>query len=71
MAAARFGARPSALIGLRDPLLALDFDLAAVTRLLEAERASLAASSAALQPGESPSEGERGEGALRAREEHW
>ena len=38
VAAARFGARPSQLVGLQDPVLALDFDLAAAARLLAAER---------------------------------
>ena len=38
VAAARFAARPSQLVGLHDPVLALDFDLAAAARLLEAER---------------------------------
>jgi hypothetical protein len=39
--AQRFGSRPSHLAGLRDPVLALDFDLAAAARLLEAERAAV------------------------------
>ena len=38
--AEKFGCRPSRLIGLRDPVLALDFDLAAAARLLGAERAA-------------------------------
>lgn len=38
MAAQKFGCRPSELVVLRDPVLALDFDLAATARLLEAER---------------------------------
>jgi len=42
LAAEKFGARPSQLVGLRDPVLALDFDLAAAARLLEAERSACA-----------------------------
>ena len=70
LAAAKFGARPSVLVGLRDPVLALDFDLAAAARLLAAERA---AASAALDPGIGPPEGGRFDNALprSAREEHW
>ncbi len=37
--AERFACRPSSLVGLRDPVLALDFDLAAAARLLERDRA--------------------------------
>jgi hypothetical protein len=40
VAAQKFGTRPSQLVGLRDAVLALDFDLAATARLLEAERAA-------------------------------
>ena len=40
MAAERFGCRPSRMVGLSDPVLALDFDLAAAARLLGAERAA-------------------------------
>ncbi|TAM79183.1 MAG: hypothetical protein EPN47_19435 [Acidobacteria bacterium] len=40
MAAEKFGCRPSRMVGLRDPVLALDFDLAATARLLGAERAA-------------------------------
>jgi len=40
MAAQKFGARPSELVGLGDPVLALDFDLAAAARLLAAQRAA-------------------------------
>lgn len=40
IAAQKFGSRPSALAGLRDPVLALDFDLAAAARLLDTERAA-------------------------------
>jgi len=38
MAAQKFGSRPSSLAVIRDPVLALDFDLAAAARLLMAER---------------------------------
>lgn len=70
MSAAKFGARPSALVGLRDPVLALDFDLAATARLLAAERA---AANAGLESGIGPPEGGRFDDALprSAREEHW
>jgi hypothetical protein len=70
MAAQQFGARPSALVGLDDPVLALDFDLAAAARLLAAERA---ASSTGLQPGICTPEAGGSEDALprRVREEHW
>ena len=40
MAAEKFGSRPSRMVGLRDPVLALDFDLAAAASLLGAERAA-------------------------------
>jgi hypothetical protein len=40
MAAEKFGCRPSRMVGLSDPVLALDFDLAAAARLLGAERAA-------------------------------
>jgi hypothetical protein len=40
MAAEKFGCRPSRMVGLHDPVLALDFDLAAAARLLGAERAA-------------------------------
>jgi hypothetical protein len=42
-AAQRFGHRPSQLVGLDDPVLALEFDLAAAARLVRAEREALAA----------------------------
>lgn len=42
MAAEKFACRPSRLVGLGDPVLALDFDLAATARLLAAERAAAA-----------------------------
>ncbi len=35
-----FGQRPSALLGIGDPVLALDFDFAARLRLMEARRES-------------------------------
>ncbi len=38
----KFGCRPSSLVGLADPVLALDFDLAAVARLLELQRSAVA-----------------------------
>ena len=41
VAAQKFGCRPSELAGLRDPVLALDFDLAAAARLLAADRAAV------------------------------
>jgi hypothetical protein len=51
IAAQKFGSRPSDLVGLRDPVLALDFDLAAAARLLETERGALeAAASGAEDP---------------------
>ena len=62
LAAAKFGARPSALVGLGDPVLALDFDLAATARLLAAERA--ASTHLAANPEGEPSP-------PRRREEHW
>jgi hypothetical protein len=40
MAAEKFGCRPSRMVGLRDPVLALDFDLAAAAKLLDVERAA-------------------------------
>lgn len=42
-AAQRFGSRPSQLVGLDDPVLALDFDLAAAASLVRAEREAFAA----------------------------
>ena len=38
LAAQKFGCRPSSMAVIRDPVLALDFDLAAAARLLIAER---------------------------------
>jgi len=43
IAAHKFGCRPSQMAGLRDPVLALDFDLAAAAKLLQAERAAASA----------------------------
>ena len=40
-AAEKFACRPSRMVGLEDPLLALDFDLAAAARLMERESAAL------------------------------
>ena len=45
------------MVGLRDPVLALDFDLAAAAKLLEAERAALTAVTEGLE--ESPPGGQR------------
>jgi hypothetical protein len=70
MSAAKFGARPSEMVGLRDPVLALDFDLAATARLLAAERAAAHAEPASGS--EPPDEGSYSAPAPpRAREEHW
>jgi hypothetical protein len=63
VAAQKFGTRPSQLVGLRDPVLALDFDLAAAARLLEAERAAATEAEIAL--------GEPGSSASRGREVNW
>jgi hypothetical protein len=38
--ASKFGCRPSALALVRDPVLALEFDLAAAARLIAVERAA-------------------------------
>ncbi len=43
VAAEKFGCRPSRMTGLRDPVLALDFDLAAAAKLLERERSAAGA----------------------------
>ncbi len=59
----KFACRPRALVLLRDPVLALDFDLAAAARLLDLERA--ACEGAGIGGGES----EGGENA--ARHLHW
>ena len=40
IAAEKFGCRPSQMVKLGDSVLALDFDLAAAARLLEAHRAA-------------------------------
>jgi len=42
IAAQKFGCRPSSLVMLHDPVLALDFDLAATARLLAVERGAIA-----------------------------
>ncbi|MGA8185884.1 MAG: hypothetical protein WB819_19825 [Terriglobia bacterium] len=49
MAAEKFGCRPSRMVGLPDPVLALDFDLAAAARLLSAERAAASALTEGLE----------------------
>jgi hypothetical protein len=64
MAAERFGSRPSRLAGLDDPVLALDFDLAAAARLLQHERESF---EKAGVPGESGREAS----VAAAREDRW
>ena len=66
--AERFAYRPSWLVGLRDPVLALDFDLAAAARLLERERAEL---TAGLEPDTGLPESARCQGLARGREERW
>lgn len=63
LAAEKFGARPSTLIGLCDPVLALDFDLAAAARLLEAARSACAEAESGLD-GASPPGG-------RMRQVNW
>jgi len=62
MAAEKFGCRPSRMVGLGDPVLALDFDLAAAARLLKNERAAANALTENLE------EAPRGE---RAKNLHW
>jgi len=62
MAAEKFGCRPSRLVGLNDPVLALDFDLAAAARLLGAERAAANALTEGLE--EAPQ-------SLRAKNVRW
>ena len=47
MAAQRFGCRPSAMAVIRDPVLALDFDLAGAARLMIFERGAPANNEAA------------------------
>ncbi len=64
LAAEKFACRPSGMVGLDDPVLALDFDLAAAARLVERERIALAAQGAGH-------EHERIEGLEPAREERW
>ena len=63
IAAGKFGCRPSLMVGLRDPVLALDFDLAAAAKLLEAERAVANAVTEGFE--ETPFAGQR------ARNVHW
>jgi hypothetical protein len=62
MAAEKFGCRPSRMVGLGDPVLALDFDLAAAARLLKTERAAANALTEGLE--ESPQ-------SQRAKNLHW
>ncbi len=62
MAAEKFGCRPSRMVGLPDPVLALDFDLAAAARLLSAERAAANALTEGLE--ETPQ-------GQRAKNVHW
>ena len=62
MAAEKFGCRPSCLVGLNDPVVALDFDLAAAARLLGAERAAANALTEGLE--EAPQ-------SLRAKNVRW
>ncbi|HXH49723.1 MAG TPA: hypothetical protein VNM47_10275 [Terriglobia bacterium] len=62
MAAEKFGCRPSRMVGLRDPVLALDFDLAAAARLLGAERAAANALTESF---------EEADQARRAKSVHW
>lgn len=54
MTAQKFGTRPSQLVGLHDPVLALDFDLAAAARLLAAERAAASEAESSLAESGSP-----------------
>lgn len=63
IAAEKFGCRPSAMAGLRDPVLALDFDLAAAAKLLDAERAATLAMTEGLEA--APPVG------ARAKNVHW
>jgi hypothetical protein len=57
------------MVGLQDPVLALDFDLAATARLLAVDRT---AASAGLQPGTDAAEDDSSNGSShRVREEHW
>ena len=64
VAAEKFACRPSRMVGLEDPVLALDFDLAAAARLIDRERAAW-----------TEIRGDLGESniaaANRAREERW
>ena len=63
-AAEKFACRPSRMVELDDPVLALDFDLAAAARLIERERAATAKASEAGRESELAAEG-------RGREERW
>jgi hypothetical protein len=63
IAAEKFGCRPSSLVHLPDPVLALDFDLAAAARLLEVARAAIGADAAGA--------GESLEAARPAKEIAW
>jgi len=50
LAARQFGCRPSRLVRLRDPVLALDFDLAAAARLFAFERSAVSPGDASGDP---------------------
>lgn len=63
MAAKTFGCRPSQMVDLHDPVLALDFDLAAAARLLVAEHAVARAMAEGLD--------ETAPAGQRARNLHW
>lgn len=64
LAAKTFACRPSAMAGLDDPVLALDFDLASAARLLARERAALRDVRGEGDENEFPA-------GSRAREERW
>ena len=64
VAAEKFARCPSRMVGLDDPVLALDFDLAAAARLIEREHATLASSADAEGAAEFAGGGP-------AREERW
>ena len=49
VAAEKFGCRPSRMVGLHDAVLALDFDLAAAAKLLDAERSAASAVTEGLE----------------------
>jgi hypothetical protein len=63
VAAEKFGCRPSQMVGLRDRVLALDFDLAAAAKLLATERD---AASALMEDPAAPPLARR-----RTRDIHW